>query len=420
MKLLTKTTLYFITVTLFVFFIGGIAIYQLVKSLENNKVNQELTSQMQKLTRDLQNSKIDLQNTVIISSGLISITHVHQITEPPVLLTDTLLFDQAKNSYIPYRALSFFAENNKFLYKISIYKSLIESNFLIEKIAMMVTIIVMIFLLAVYFLYRYFFRQIWSDFFSTIDKINRFDVGSPEKLDFPESMIIEFNQLNSNLKLMTERIINDFQGLKDFTGNLSHEIQTPLAVIKSKSELLLQQENQTEQQLQLTSEIHSETIRLSKLIKALTLLTKIGNKQFTNKEKISLKKLITTQLVAFEDIIEIKGIKIQTSFVSEPEIKMNEELAKILIINLIKNAIRHNINNGKINIELTQNKLIIKNSGKELAIEPQQLFNRFSKANKQTESLGIGLSIVQKICDFYSFKITYAYQAGIHKLALEF
>jgi signal transduction histidine kinase len=285
---------------------------------------------------------------------------------------------------------------------------------------MMVTIIVMIFLLAVYFLYRYFFRQIWSDFFSTIDKINRFDVGSPENLDFPESMIIEFNQLNSNLKLMTERIINDFQGLKDFTGNLSHEIQTPLAVIKSKSELLLQQENQTEQQLQLTSEIHSETIRLSKLIKALTLLTKIGNKQFTNKEKISLKKLITTQLEAFEEIIEMKGIKIQTSFVSEPEIKMNEELAKTLIINLIKNAIRHNINNGKINIELTKNKLIIKNSGKELAIEPQQLFNRFSKANKQTESLGIGLSIVQKICDFYSFKITYSYQAGIHKLALEF
>ena len=420
MKLLTKTTLYFITVTLFVFFIGGIAIYQLVKSLENNKVNQELTGQMQKLTHDLQNNKIDLQNTVIISSGLINITHAHQITEPPVLLTDTLLFNQTKNSYIPYRALSFFAENNNSLYKVSIYKSLIESNFLIEKIAMMVTIIVMIFLLAVYFLYRYFFRQIWSDFFSTIDKINRFDVGSPENLDFPESMIIEFNQLNSNLKLMTERIINDFQGLKDFTGNLSHEIQTPLAVIKSKSELLLQQENQTEQQLQLTSEIHSETIRLSKLIKALTLLTKIGNKQFTNKKKISLKKLITTQLEAFEEIIEMKGIKIQTSFVSEPEIKMNEELAKTLIINLIKNAIRHNINNGKINIELTKNKLIIKNSGKELAIEPQQLFNRFSKANKQTESLGIGLSIVQKICDFYSFKITYAYQAGIHKLALEF
>ena len=420
MKLLTKTTLYFITVTLFVFFIGGIAIYQLIKNLENHKVNQELVGQMQKLSNDLQSDNFNLENKLVISSSLISIVHTKNITRPNVRLTDTLLFDQSKNSYIPYRALSFFAESNKSLYKISIYKSLTESNYLIEKIAMMVTVMVIIFLWAVYFLYRYFFRQIWADFFDTIDKINQFDISLPEKLNFPDSMIVEFNQLNSGLKLMTERIIDDFQGLKDFTGNLSHEIQTPLAVIKSKSELLLQTKNQTEEELQLTGEIHAETIRLSKLIKALTLLTKISNKQFTDKEKVSLKKLITTQLKAFEEIILMKGIRLQLNILSEPKIEMNPELANILIINLIKNAIRHNIDQGKIDIQLNSNYFTIKNSGMEPGKTPGELFNRFSKADAQSESLGIGLSIVKKICDFYGFKISYSYQDKIHQLSVYF
>ncbi|RLD64695.1 MAG: hypothetical protein DRI95_10345 [Bacteroidetes bacterium] len=420
MKLLTKTTLYFITVSLFVFFIGGIGIYQLIKKLENDKVNQELIGQMYKLSHDLSRTKSDLQKIAIISSGLISITHVHTVIQPFVQFKDTLMFDKVQNQYVSYRGLTFYADNNKLLYKIDIYKSLTESNYLIEQIAMMVTIMVLFFLLTVYFLYRYFFRQIWSDFFITIDKINRFDISSPEKLDFPESMIIEFHQLNKGLKLMTERIINDFQGLKEFVGNLSHEIQTPLAIIKSKTELLLQKEDLSEHKLQLTGEIHSETLRLSKLIKALTLLTKIDNKQFIHEENINLKDLIIFHIKGFEDIIEIKEIKIRTEILSEPVIKMDTELANILIVNLIKNAIGHNIKKGEIDIELSKESLIIKNSGQALNISPEKLFNRFSKANLKSESLGIGLSIVKKICDSYDIDIKYFYDDGFHELILIF
>lgn len=420
MKLLTKTTLYFITVSLFVFFIGGIGIYQLIKKLENNKVNQELIGQMYKLSHDLSRTKRDLQKTLIISSGLISVEHVHTILQPAVQFKDTLMFDRVQNSYVSYRGLTFYADNKNLLYKIDIYKSLTESNYLIEQIAMMVTIMVLIFLLAVYFLYHYFFQQIWSDFFITINKINRFDISSPKKLDFPDSMIIEFDQLNKGLNLMTERIINDFKGLKEFTGNLSHEIQTPLAIINSKTELLLQKEGLSEYQLQLASEIHSETLRLSKLIKALTLLTKIGNHQFTNTEKIDFNKLIIFHIKGFEDIIELKEIKISTEIISEPEINMDTELANILIVNLIKNAIRHNINKGVIDIKLSKESLSIKNSGLLLEKKPLDLFDRFSKANPKSESLGIGLSIVKTICNSYDFDIKYLYEEGFHELLVKF
>ncbi len=421
MKLLTKTTLYFITVSLFIFFFGGIAVYQLIKVLEDNKVNRELIGQMQKFSRDLFPGDIDLKNTVIISGSQVSIHPVTAVANPAVQFRDTLMFDNVGKKYIPYREISFYTKDkNDQLYHVHFYKSLIESDFLIEKVAMIVTLMVMIFLLAVYFLYRYFFRKIWADFFITVDKIGKFDISSPEKIDFPESMIIEFNRLNHVLNRMTERILNDFNGLKEFTANLSHEIQTPLAVIKSKNELILQNENTPEKLLQLAADIQSEANRLSRLIKALSLLAKIDNRQYTSEQKVSLREVVTQVLSEFQNIMELKGITLETNIVSEPELVINKELTEVLLLNLVKNAVRHNVPEGKIIVDLNDEYFLIKNTGPALSGSPEKLFTRFAKANPGSASLGIGLSIVRKICDLYGFPVTYVFADGLHQIKVNF
>ncbi len=421
MNLLTKTTLYFITVSLFVFFLGGIVVYQLIKVLETSKVNSELIGQMHKFSYDLAQSKVNLYNAVIISGGLVELHPSVNIQEPVVQFKDTLIYDNIQKKYIPYRELSFYtADNQKQLYHVHFYKSLIESDFLIEKVAMIVTLMVIIFLLAVYFLYRYFFRQIWADFFITIDKIEQFDISSPEIIDFPESMIIEFNRLNDVLKKMTERILNDFKGLKEFTANLSHEIQTPLAVIKSKNELILQNENAPENLLKLSVDIQLQISRLSRLIKAISLLAKIDNRQFTNEQNVSFKDIIEHIIAGFQDIIELKSINLKINYLANPDLLMNKELAELMLLNLIKNAVNHNILNGKIVIELNKDKLLIKNTGKPATTNPEKFFARFVKANPESESLGIGLSLVKKICDLYGFHIRYSYQNQLHQIKISF
>ena len=420
MKLLTKTTLYYITVSLFVFFTGGIAIYQLVKSLENRKVIEELTDQMLRFANDLKRIEGDLQNVTIISGGLIEFNHAHHISKPSVQFTDTLIFDNIRGKLTPYKRLSFYVEVKGALYKTAIYKSMIESNYLIEQVALIVTIIVIIFLLAVYFLYRYFFGRIWSDFFDTIHKMQHFDLSSPEKLSFPNSMIIEFNELNDVLNKMIDRISNDFQSLREFSGNLTHEVQTPLAVIKSKTDLLIQDKQATENQMILASEINRETTRVSRLIKALSLFTKLDYQQFPDKDKINIKELVESKISLFDDFIEAKELATKLDIEPETEVIMNSQLADILFTNLIKNAVRHNVPNGSIEIYTKENSFEIKNTGKALNFDPKVLFERFSKASKNSESLGIGLSIAKKICDYYGFKIIYKTNEGSHIISLTF
>ncbi|MBN1251221.1 MAG: HAMP domain-containing histidine kinase [Bacteroidales bacterium] len=420
MKLLTKTTLYFVTVSIFVFFAGAFSIYQVIKKLEINKVEQELNYQKKIISQELKNIKSDFNSLTIISSGLIYIEKTSSVPETYKKFSDTLIVDNQQNNFVHYRKLDFFINKDNDVYKVSILKSLMESNYLIEKVALIVTSMVFFFLLTVFYIYKYFFSQIWSDFFYTMNEIRNFNLSSPKVLNFPESGIIEFNQINKDLEKMSKRIINDFNGLKEYTANLTHEVQTPLAVIKSKTELILQDTNLSEEQLKLAGDIYSSTIGLSKLVKTLTLLTKIENNLFIDEEQIDIEQLIDFHLYGFKDISLIKGIEITKKIISKPIVKINSELADILIINLIKNAIKHNIEKGKIEVLLSDKKLCIINSGNELDFNPEILFNRFSKFNKNEDSLGIGLSLVKKICEYYNFEINYNYNNNLHNLSINF
>lgn len=420
MKLLTKTTLYYITVSLFIFFIGGIGIYQLVKRLENRKVIEELTDQMHRFAYDLKRINGDMENATLITGGLIQMEHVHDISGPKVQFADTLIFDNIRDRFAPFKKLTFYIRVDGLIYKTTIFKSLIESNYLIEQVALIVTIIVIVFLMAVYFLYRYFFGRIWSDFFDTINKIQHFDLSSPVQLSFPQSMIIEFNELNLVLKKMIDRISADFQGLKDFSGNLTHEVQTPLAVIKSKADLMIQDPDITENQMKLAGEISNETLRISRLIKALSLFTKLDHNQYHDIEPIDLEQIIRAKLDVFEDFVEAREINIQFEIKNKPKVSMNPELADILFTNLIKNAIRHNVQNGTIEISCDTGTFLIKNTGKNIDFDPELLFERFSKVSKSSESLGIGLAIVKKICQYYDYTIKYEHNDGFHSMRLNF
>ena len=105
---------------------------------------------------------------------------------------------------------------------------------------------------------------------------------------------------------------------------------------------------------------------------------------------------------------------------AEVTISMNPYLAEILLVNLIKNALRHNISGGELNIELTNQHLKIANSGPALKIDPETMFKRFHTSSSSSESLGLGLSIVQKICTVYGFNVNYSYQNNLHVMQVDF
>ena len=212
----------------------------------------------------------------------------------------------------------------------------------------------------------------------------------------------------------------DFKNQKQFTENAAHEMQTPLAVIKAKIDLLIQSEKLGNSETELIFSIDNAASQLSRLYKALLLLAKIENRQFVVQQKIGLSKIVDDSLFFFADHILAKQINIKKSYLSGVEININPDLCSILVNNLIQNAIRHNIDHGNINIYLKENELMIVNTGNPEPLANDLIFNRFQKKSHSNESVGLGLAIAREIANTNGLDLNYVYKDNLHFFTIIF
>jgi len=257
-----------------------------------------------------------------------------------------------------------------------------------------------------------------NQLYQILQTLEEFDVDEPEKVSFEPSPFPIFNELNEYLIELIDRVRANYTANKQFTQNASHELQTPLAIIKGHIEILLQSPNIGEKEMQSLSVVLQNSNRLSKLNSALILLSKIENQRFSDTETISFTQIIEETLSNFKDLISIQAIEIQKEFIADFKVEMSQMLAEILIANLIQNAIRHNIEEGNIHIKIESNQFQISNTGKNLAINPATLFKRFKRDSEVEESLGLGLSIIKRICEQSNLTISYTIDETAHQLEI--
>ena len=248
--------------------------------------------------------------------------------------------------------------------------------------------------------------------------MQKYNIGKIDKLELPESNIREFNELQTILNEMIEQLYKNYLLLKEFTENISHEIQTPLAVIKSKLELISHNRNIDEEQITLINDCFNSINKLSKLNEALVLLARIENREYLEENSVVFTDIIQSKLEYYKDLIAIKEIDVDLITKGHFVKKMHYTLADILVGNLIVNAIKHNIVGGIIRIEQSNNKIVFFNTGEELTTDPKELFQRFFKVN--SNSLGLGLAIVKQICEKNNIEINYTYTASKHTITLTF
>jgi two-component system sensor histidine kinase QseC len=415
-KLLNRTIYYLITTMLFVFFIGSMIFYGILKSSTEKKINNELASMMEFIVDEIKNKPENYGNFHI--PGYITIELIEPEKIQATTTMDTLLINPGEKAYKLYRTLRSDVEVNSEVYRVSVYKSLIESNELIERIILIATIILILFILFLYLLNRFIFGRVWSDFFTTLEKLRSYDVNSVKNIEFGESEIAEFKLLNSALNQMMEKIRMDYENVKEFTGNISHEIQTPLSVIRLKCELLLQSSPLSSEQALLIRDIQNTNSRLSKLNKTLVLFTKIENNQFPLKETISLYEVVERHLEIFSSIAEVKAISINCQKQEDFLIEADPMLMDVLIVNLIKNGIVHNIESGILNIKIRKNEIFFSNTGQNSDLSDQNIFERYKKIGKNEDSFGLGLSLANNICELYNLKLVYLYKDGLHQFTL--
>ena len=418
MRLLTKTTLNLLSISLFIYLFGVIAFYYSLRIQVDSNVNREMEKRKFSIIRQMEEAHSSASQPpnrneiieVIPVGKAFSFDHY----------TDTLIYNKEEQRYQLYRQLRFSETVNNQAYSILIYKSLEETDILIVRIVLIITILVILLIIALLVVNRYSSRQVWGVFYDTLGKVNRYDLNSHEEFALQDSDVKEFSDLNRVLETMTERIKNDYINLKEYTENASHEIQTPLAIITSKLELLLQSGEMNEKQYRALADAYEASIRLSKYNSTLILLAKIENKQFPESAEVSPEVIIEELLVNLEDLIRAKRLEVIKLLKPAVTVFMNPFLAEMLIVNLIKNAIRHNVTGGKLIIALDDQCLRISNNGPNLAVDQNLLFKRFVKSSSSPESLGLGLAIVQKICALYGFDVSYEFKDQLHCMLVHF
>ena len=296
----------------------------------------------------------------------------------------------------------------------TVKKSQEEAEHIIRLILTITLFIIAILLLILFVSNRFLLSKLWKPFRNTLEQLNQFNFISKNKIVLQKTDIDEFKELNETVLFMTQKVTRDYQMLKGFTENASHEIQTPLAIIKNKIELLSQSENLTETQINVLQSLDEAAARLSRLNQSLLLLAKIENLQFAHIDTINFSSMLNRYIDNFDELAQAKGLKISKAIEDKVVMRMNESLAEILISNIISNAIKHNFDNGNINVELNNKSFCVSNTGPAPHGDTTELFERFKKESSSGDSLGLGLSIVKTITDIYGFSISYHYKKEQH------
>lgn len=237
-------------------------------------------------------------------------------------------------------------------------------------------------------------------------------------LDNP-TKIREFRQLSDAALDMGNRSYKAYEEQKQFIENASHELQTPLAIVRGKVELLAESEGMTEQQMEQLDEIYATLGRAVKLNKSLLLLSRIENGQYTEMEDVSVDEILDELLPDLMDIYEHKQVRLIRKREEQPFIiRCNHSLAQILVSNLVKNSLLHNREEGELQVLTTPTSLVIKNTG-DVPLDGEKLFRRFYHGmDGKKDSTGLGLAIARSIALSSSLKLTYEWQDGMHTFRL--
>ncbi|MFV0572369.1 MAG: histidine kinase dimerization/phospho-acceptor domain-containing protein [Xanthomarina gelatinilytica] len=333
---------------------------------------------------------------------------------------DTLMYRQNEDDLEPVRILhSAFQYNNQY-YRLKVISSLVEEDDLIEDSFWGVVSLFLILVSSIIILNNVILKRVWNPFYDILNRLKAYRLDKNGATLEVRTNTKEFTELQNASNALIAHAKEAYLSQKQFTENASHELQTPLAIIRNKLELLLESENLNQTDAQSIVEVIQMAERLTLLNKSLLLLAKIDNKQFPNETDVALETVSNTILENFQDFSDFKAIQITKQINSNVTIFMDPALADTLISNLIKNAIFHNKTGGRVHLELSPTHFRICNSGSQLSLNAQSIFNRFEKDASKTKSSGLGLAICKAICKLYNFDIRYTFENNLHCFLVTF
>jgi signal transduction histidine kinase len=397
MKLIKQTYLHAAIWLLPVVIIGSVFCFFTIEYIAYEETDEFLKYEMDRIV----NYNNEFQSFPNFHNIAYIVPHVNY---PRPYYKDTLLLEPADNEMVPYRELRFSISQNGYFYGVVLRHLMLGRDDIAQGTLLITVGSMLLIALFMVLIVNHITGKIWAPFYHTMNKLKTFSIDSPVP-DFLTTRTDEFEELNTTIKGLLKKISDDYHNNKEFYENASHELQTHLAIIRTNTEKLIDDSDSSEKKgINELEKIYAAVTKLSHVQKSLLLLCKVNNRQFCNDTNIPFHGIVQQAIDTFSEVCQIREITV-TSEIHPVIVSMDLGLAEILINNLLKNAVKYNVDRGYIRISLDTSSFEIKNSGPEVETDPSKFFERFSRG--LNGNLGIGLAIAKQICEFYNFSITY-------------
>jgi two-component system OmpR family sensor kinase len=215
---------------------------------------------------------------------------------------------------------------------------------------------------------------------------------------------------------LLEPIKKNKENLENVLNIISHDLRTPVTIIKTNFYLMKAKNFQNIENN--INQIEKNLVYIQNILTNIEALKSVDKKEI---EEININSLVKDVLVKFENKIQEKNLRIVFSEKDQVNIIANYVDMEVCFSNLIENAIKYNEKNGIIEVEFDKSKVKIKNTEKSIN-KPEKIFEKFYREDSAgtTEGLGLGLSIVKKICEKYGFKISYSFRDNMNNFIIKF
>lgn len=234
-----------------------------------------------------------------------------------------------------------------------------------------------------------------------------------DKLDYLDIMILDFNRMVEEL--------GSIETLKtDFVSNVSHEMKTPIAIIKNYAELLQAEHIAEEQRKEYARSVENVAARLSDLIGNILKLNKLENQRITpDIEVYDVCRQLCECILQFEEAWDEKEIELETEIEDVAMIRADASLVELVWNNLLSNAIKFTEPGGQVTVSQTsdekQIKITVSDTGCGMSRESiEHIFDKFYQGDTShsKEGNGLGLALVQRVLELMDGEIQVVSEEG--------
>ena len=417
MKLIYRIVIRISLLLILVLGVWAVFFYMAMMDEVNDEVDDSLEDYSEVIIiRALAGEELPSQNTGSNNQYYLrEVTEEYADSREDITYKDSMVYIVEKGETEPARILTtIFKDDESRFYELTVSTPSIEKEDLTAAIRNWMIFLYVALLLVIIVVNVWVFQQSMRPLYVLLHWLDGYRIGSKNKPLENDTQITEFRKLNEAAIRNAERSEQLFEQQKQFIGNASHEIQTPLAICRNRLEMMMEDESLSEFQLEELMKTHQTLEHITKLNKSLLLLSKIDNGQFTETVELELNELLKQYLDDYKEVYAYREIQTEVVEKGAFRVQMNESLATILVTNLLKNAFVHNVDCGHIRIEITSHCFTFCNSGVEHPLDSTHIFERFYQGAKKEGSTGLGLAIVDSICRLQNIGLKYYFQNGEH------